>query len=108
MFSLPRALGPSEDNELRDDALSKPSTSKINFKTVSIFCELFSLSLLTALTVRPSRKKVYLRTIEMKICVFRTNAENNKSAEKNISHQFYFVFVSVFVLYISQIEKTKH
>jgi hypothetical protein len=43
-------------------------------------------------TVRLSRKKVYLRTIEMKICVFRTNTEHNKSTGKTFSHQFCFIF----------------
>lgn len=39
-------------------------------------------------------KKVYLRTIEMKICVFRTNAENNKSTEK----KQHFTSILCFVL----------
>lgn len=84
---------------LKDDALSKQLTKEINLN--GFFVPTARSSFLFADDSRVTRtkqefdrpEKVYLRTIEMKICVFRTNAENNKSTGKHFtSILFCFVF----------------
>lgn len=89
-----------ERRRLKDDALSKQLTKEINLNGFFGPDRLFQAFLFVDDSGWPELKpkfarpeKVYLRTIEMKICVFRTNAENNKSTGKHFtSILFCFVF----------------